>query len=171
VFAGLTLAGCETFRTPRYGLSADNIVALRNIGNVAGPRVAVGDFAEPPKFNPDCLAGRIAAADGLGFAAYIRKALVDEFKIAGLYADGAAIVLTGMLDQLDFNSTVGSWDMTLTVRSSNGRWVRVQENYRFPGSIVAATACQRAADAFYPAVQNLLQKLITSPDFRGLFHG
>jgi hypothetical protein len=167
--AGLSLAGCEKFTAPRYALSADNVVALRDM---VGARAAVGEFTEPPKFDADCRSnGPILAADGLGFAAYIRKALLDELRIAGLYAASSPVVLTGSLDRLIFNSSVASWDLTLTVRSSNGRSVTVQEHYRFPGSMHGDIACQRVADALLPAVQNLLQKLIASPDFRSMMYG
>lgn len=166
VVLAMFVAGCETYSAPRYGMSADNIVALRAL---APARIAVGAFAEPQKFADGCrAAGPITAADGIGFAAYIRKALIDELKIAGVYDERAPVTLTGTLDHLAFSSTVAWWNLTLTVRSSNGRSVTVQEEYKFDGAFAAVTACKKVADAYFPAVQNALQKLIASPDFRGL---
>lgn len=166
VWVAVLVAGCETYSAPRYGVSADNVVVLRNLGPA---RVRVGAFAEPPEFKDGCrAAGPITAADGMGFAAYIRKALIDELKIAAVYDDSGDITLTGTLDQLAFSSTVAYWDILLTVASSNGRSVSVQENYKFPGAFAAETACKRVADAYFPAVQNTLQKLIASPAFPGL---
>lgn len=168
MFAALALlvAGCETYSAPRYGMSADNIVALRSL---APSRIAVGAFVEPLQFADGCrAAGPITAADGMGFAAYIRKALIDELKIAAVYDERGPVTLTGSLDKLAFSSTVAWWDLTLTVRSSNGRSITVQEQYKFDGAFAAVTACKKVADAYFPAVQNLLQKLIGSPDFRGL---
>lgn len=166
VVLAMFVAGCETYSAPRYGMSADNIVALRAL---APNRIAVGTFAEPQKFADGCrAAGPITAADGMGFAAYIRKALIDELKIAGVYDERGPVTLTGSLDHLAFSSTVAWWNLTLTVRSSNGRSVTVQEEYKFDGAFAAVTACKKVADAYFPAVQNALQKLIASPDFRGL---
>lgn len=160
------VAGCETYSAPRYGMSADNIVALKGL---APAQIAVGPFAEAQQFSDGCrAAGPIMAADRLGFAAYIRKAFIDELKIAGVYADNGSVTLTGTLDKLAFSSTVAYWDIWLTVRSSNGRSISVQEHYAFDGAFAAVTACKRVADAYFPAVQNVLQKLIASPDFRSL---
>jgi len=166
VALGLFVAGCETYSAPRYGMSADNIVILRTL---APNRISIGAFAEPPQFSDGCrAAGPITAADGVGFAAYIRKALIDELKIAGVYDERGPVTLTGSLDKLAFSSTVAWWDLTLTVRSSNGRSITVQEQYKFDGAFAAVTACKKVADAYFPAVQNALQKLIASPDFRAL---
>jgi hypothetical protein len=166
LLVGVVLAGCETYSAPRYGISADNVVALKSL---APSRIKVGAFAEPQKFADGCrAAGPITAGDGLGFAAYIRKALIDELKIAGVYDDNGSVVLTGTVTNLAFSSTIAFWDIALTVTSSNGRSVSVQEHYEFPSSFAAVTACKRVADGYFPAVQNLLQKLIASPDFRGL---
>ena len=166
VALALFVAGCETYSAPRYGMSADNIVALKSL---APSRIAVGAFTEAQKFADGCrAAGPITASDGMGFAAYIRKAFVDELKIAGVYADSGTVTLTGTVDKLTFSSTVAYWDIGLTVRSSNGRSVSVEEHYVFDGAFAAVTACKRVADAYFPAVQNTLQKLIASPDFRGL---
>ena len=132
-------------------------------------KIKVGPFVEPKKFEPGCrAAGPITASDNIGFAAYIQKALSDELKIAGVYDDAAGVVLTGVVDSLAFSSSVGSWDIALTVTSSNGKSLSVEEHYSFPTSFAAVTACKRVADAYFPAVQNLIEKLVKSPGFRDL---
>ncbi len=99
VVLALFVAGCETYSAPRYGISADNVVALKSL---APSRIAVGAFTEAQKFADGCrAAGPITASDGMGFAAYIRKAFVDELKIAGVYADSGTVTLTGTVDKLD----------------------------------------------------------------------
>lgn len=166
VVLALLVAGCETYMAPRYGISADNVVALRNL---APARIKVDAFADSGQFSDGCrAAGPITIGDGLTFAGYIRKALIDEMKIAGVYDESGSVTLTGKVDRLAFSSTVAYWDIGLTVTSSNGRSVSVEERYQFPGAFAAETACKRVSDAIYPAVQNLLQKLIASPGFRAL---
>ena len=166
VTLALLVAGCETYMAPRYGISADNVVSLKNL---APSQIKIGAFSDPAKFGDGCrAAGPITVGDGLTFAGYIRKALIDEMKLAGVYNDNGNVTLTGSIDKLAFSSTVAFWDIGLTVTSSNGRSVSVEEHYQFPGAFAAVTACKRVSDAYYPAVPNLLQKLIASPDFRAL---
>jgi hypothetical protein len=166
VALALLVVGCETYMAPRYGISADNVVALKSL---APGQIKVGAFTDPKQFGDGCrAAGPIKVGDGLTFAGYIRKALIDEMKIAGVYNENGNVTLTGSVDNLAFSSTVAFWDIGLTVTSSNGKSVSVQEHYQFPGAFAAVTACKRVSDGYYPAVQNLLQKLIASPDFRAL---
>lgn len=168
LLAGLVLAGCETYSAPRYGMSADNIMALKAMGP---GKVNVGEFAEPQKFGAGCrAAGPITAADNMGFGAYIGKALSDELKVSDRYDAAAPVTLTGTVDNLAFSSSVGSWDLAVTVKSSNGRSIAVEEHYSFPTAFAAVNACKRVADAYFPAVQNLIQKLVKSPEFPALIH-
>lgn len=169
--AVLLLEACSSFTTPRYSISADTNVALKASGAAA---VGVGAFAEPASFSPTCrAAGTLAAPDGMTHSAYIRKALEDEFKVAGVH-DGVAPrrVLSGTVNRLAFSSsravTGGSWDIDLTVNSSNGKSLNVVEYYEFDSGFVADTACKQTAEAFFPAVQNLMLKLVRSPGFKPL---
>lgn len=167
--AGVLLAGCETYQAPRYGVSVDNVMALKTLGPA---KVKVGEFAEPKQFGAGCrAAGPITAADQLTFAGYIRKALADELKLAGLYDDGAGISLTGAVDNLAFSSSVGFWDIALTVTSSNGKTISVKEHYEFPSAFTAVAACKRVSDALFPAVQNVIQKVVSSLEFRAMIKG
>ncbi len=132
-------------------------------------KVKVGVFTEPKQFGAGCrAAGPITAADNMGFAAYIAKALSDELKIAERYDDAAPVTLTGSLDSLAFSSSVGAWDIALTVTSSNGRSLSVSEHYDFPAAFTASSGCKRVADAYFPAVQDIIRKLVKSPEFAAL---
>lgn len=62
----------------------------------------------------------------------------------------------------------GEWRVGLMLRSSNGRSVRVAERYPFASDFNGETACKRAAEAFLPAVQGLISKLISNPEFPAL---
>jgi hypothetical protein len=167
--AGLLLGGCETYSAPRYGVSVDNVMALKKF---APAQVSVKPFEEAMPFKQACrAAGPITASDQMTFAAYLSKGLSDELKLAGLYDEGGKTVLTGRLDSLAFSSSVGTWDIALTVRSSNGTSLSVQEHYEFATSFVAANACKRVADAFFPAAQNIIQKVINSPTFPAMIKG
>jgi hypothetical protein len=164
---GMTASGCSTFVPGRYSISADNVSSLRAH---RGHTIHVGDFTSPaPRREFACrAAGPLVAPDNETFTEFVRKALVAELKIAELYAETAPVTLTGTLDHLDFSSTSGTWDLTMTVKSSNGRRLTVSEQYKFETSFVAETACNQTAQAFGPGVQNLIGKLVSHPEFAAL---
>lgn len=165
------LTACSTYMPQRYSISADNNVALKSVGVRS---INVGTFKGPTNFDNYCrAAGPIAPPDGMSFEAYIQKAIVDEFKVAGLFDDQSPkVTLTGIVEQLSFSSsrgiTGGSWDIGLRVNSSNGKSTFVGEHYEFNSGFEAPTACKQTAEAYLPAVQNLIGKLVISQEFRGL---
>lgn len=171
VLCALALSACSTYMPQRYSISADNNVALKAI---AAGHINVGAFKGPPSFDNNCrAAGPLSPPDNMSFEAYIQKALADELKVADKFDDKTPkVTLTGVVDKLAFSSsrglTGGSWDIGLRVNSSNGKAVYVSEYYEFNSGFVADTACKQTAEAYFPAVQNLIGKLVRSPDFLGL---
>jgi hypothetical protein len=171
IILAASLAGCSSFTPPRYSISADNNVALKEIG--VG-HINVGDFQGPAKFDNFCRgAGPIAPPDKMSFHAYVQKALADELKVAGLYDDKTPkVTLTGKVNALEFSSsrglTGGSWNISLTLTSSNGQSMSMKEYYEFESGFVADTACKQTAEAFMPTVQNLISKIVRSPEFKKL---
>lgn len=157
--------------TPRYSISADTNLAIKALGVSS---VSVGAFSGPAEFESACrAAGPLAAPDGMSHTAYIKKTLEDELKIAGAYAASSPrVTLTGIVDRLAFSSsrglTGGSWDIDLRLRSSNGREMSASERYEFKSGFDALTACKQTAEAFMPAVQNLIGKVVQSPEFKDL---
>ena len=167
----LSLSACSTFTPQRYSISADNNVALKSIG--VG-NINVGTFSGPSTFDKACRgAGPIAPPDNMSFEAYIQKALADELKVAGMYDDKTPrTTLTGALEKLSFSSsrglTGGEWDIGLRINSSNGKSIFVSEHYEFESGFIADTACKQTAEAFLPAVQNVIGKAIRTPEFKEL---
>jgi len=167
----LTLAACSTFTTPRYSSNADTNVHLKSLGVSS---IAVGSFSGPKEFDNACrAAGPLAPPDGLSHTEYFRKALEDELKFAGLHVPASPrIVLSGVVNKLEFSSarglTGGSWDIDVTLSSSNGRKMSAKERYEFESGFVADTACKQTAEAYMPTVQNLIKKIVYSPEFKGL---
>lgn len=171
VVTAVALSACSTYMPQRYGISADNNVALKAID--AG-NINVGAFKGPANFDNHCrAAGPISPPDNMSFEAYIQKALADELKVAGKFNEKAPnVTLSGVLEKLAFSSqtglTGGTWDLGLRVHSTNGKSTYVSEHYTFNSGFAADTACKQTAEAYFPAVQNLIGKLVTSPDFKGL---
>jgi len=105
--------------------------------------------------------GPIRTPDGGTFADYIRAALVDELRLADALADDAAKRLSGRLDEIDFDSLDGKWNLAVTIQLNSGESFVVRETYDFETSWYAETACDRVALAFVSAVQNLTKKIVS----------
>jgi len=162
--AALCMA-CSSYTVARYGVSVTNVTALRQTG---GQKVNVKPFTATGESKSEitCRAvGPVKTPDERPFEEYIRKALIDELQVSELYSESGPITLTGNLDQIDFSSTSGTWVMSLTLKSSNGRSLTVANNYEYETSFVGEKACALSAQAFGPAVQVLIGKIVYHPDF------
>ena len=161
----LFISGCSTYSATRYSVSADNVVALRQL---SGKTINVGAFsaAVPGQKEIMCRGvGPIKTPDGEPFSDFIRKAFVDELKIANIYSTNAPVTLTGNLDAVEFSSTSGKWSLALTIKNAGGKSMTAKEDYSFTSSFVGETACNQTAQAFMPAVQNLVGKIVKSSEF------
>jgi hypothetical protein len=168
VLVGLCLIGCTSpHATSRYAISVENVTYLRAFRGQT--TVAVGEFsaAEPGRSEITCrAAGPIKTPDGEPFEQFIRKALIADMTIAEVYSPIAPVILKGRLDSIDFSSlTDAGWSIALTILSSNGKSISVQEVYLFKSGFDAMTACRETATALMPAVQNVVNKVIRHPDF------
>lgn len=160
------LAACSTHTSPRYSLSP---VAQRALVAHRTANVSLGALTGPARA-PRCL-GDLAPADARDHATYVRGALENELRSAGAYAEGPPkTTLIGDLRKAtyDFELTEGTWDLELTLISSNKQTLTVGERYAFRTSTNRELACQQAADALQPAVQNLITKVVQSPRFADL---
>lgn len=142
--------------------------------NLSTKDLSVGTFTGPASFDKSCrAAGPLAPPDGISHTDYIRKAFEDELKVAGIYAaSNPRVTLSGTVKKLEFSSsrglTGGSWDIEILLQSSNGKMLPVAEHYEFESGFVADTACKQTAEAYFPAVQNLIGKAVRSPEFKTL---
>jgi hypothetical protein len=165
------LNGCSTYTTPRYAINVDTNVTLKSLGATG---LSVGAFTGPGTFDNACrLVGPLAPPDFMSHTAYVKKALEDELKGAGVHAaNSPRITLSGVINKLSFSSfravTGGSWDIDLRLISSNGKSMSVVEHYEFESGFEAQTACKQTAEAYFPAVQNLIEKAVRSSEFKAL---
>ena len=91
--------------------------------------------------------------------------------MAGIHSeDGASI--TGDVTKIDFSSsaglTNGFWDIAVDLQSSNGNTLSASNKYDFKSGFDAVTACNASADALTPAVQYLINKIVTDLQFSSL---
>jgi hypothetical protein len=63
------------------------------------------------------------------------------------------------------------WYLLLTVSDTAGHSFAISENYDYQSSFVGETACNQTAQAFMPAVQNLIRKVVSNPEFKAIVAG
>lgn len=167
IVAATLLTGCA-YNAPPYGASVKNVEAIKSAGIKA---VAVEKFqsTKPGLASITCrAAGPVRVVPS--FETYIEKALIDELKLAGAYDPASTLKLSGKLEEVDFSSgmTDGKWLFTLTLSNSNNDSFTTKSTMNFSGSFVADKACQEVAQAFGPAVQQLIRDVIKNPQFKKL---
>ncbi|MEH6343864.1 MAG: hypothetical protein V7785_02165 [Bermanella sp.] len=161
------LAGCSTYMVNSYGVSVDNVESMKTH---PGTSLSVNSFKslKPGVSSIQCRgAGPVATPDKSTFEAYINKALISELKLAGIYSETSPISIDGYFEKLDFDSTIGSgkWIFSVNVSSDTGSAYTLSSIYPFSTNWVADKACQQVAQAFVPAVQNLIKDIISHPQF------
>ncbi|HEY0913936.1 MAG TPA: hypothetical protein VGE22_03605, partial [Solimonas sp.] len=80
------------------------------------------------------------------------------------------LVLKGRIEELDFNSNIGAgkWVMKMTLSSRTKPGYTVESQHEFSTNWVADKACQQVAQAFPPAVQQLIFKVVSDPRLKNL---
>jgi hypothetical protein len=163
------VTGCSTMTPARYSVSVDNNQALKKY---AGSAARVLSIAAPANYDSNCrLMGPIQASDGMSIPQFVAKAFNDELKFANIYSDSGA-ALTGSLTKIQFSSTSGLtsgwWDLALTLTSSNGKSISAENRYEFKSGFDGITACNQTAQALGPAVQDLINKVVSDGTFGSL---
>jgi hypothetical protein len=169
------LGACSSlliYMPPRYSISEDNAKSIKRFG---GGNINVGLFKMAAEFDNSCdiTAGSVRMPDNLSFEGYIQKGLVDELKNAGMFDDATPkITLSGTVEELSVfsrrNIYTSTWKIGLRVDSSNGKSVSVTDQFNFDAGPGSQADCQKIADAYMPAVQNILGKFINAPEFKSL---
>ena len=162
----LSISACSTMQPPRYAVSIHNVESLKELENA---QFYVSELDQSAEFKSTCrLIGFIEPADGLTMSEFITKAFNDEARMANVYSkDGVSI--SGNVNKIVFSSvkgvTNGYWDIGITLYSTNGESMTVDNIYNFKSGFDAITACNATADALSPAVQDLISKTINDPRF------
>ena len=166
------LAGCETTNSIPYKASTANVIAIQQTLQAQGKKVSLGEITTAPGVdeNPMCrLMGPVKVAPGRTLSQYIKDAFQEELFMAQVYQPNAPTVITGRLESLSFSSvSPASWSISMSVKSASSPGYTESVNYPFDTSYTAYNACKNVADAFGPAVQDLLKKIVTNPQFAAL---
>jgi hypothetical protein len=167
---GYFIIGCATPNAPRYAVSMDNSQALKKI---EGSKVQIASIKSAVRYNSSCrMFGQINPPDGMTMSKYVEKAFNDELKNAGIYDANKGVSLSGVLTRAEFSSTSaitrGWWSMGLKLSSPGGKSINVENIYEFESGYEGMTACYQTAQALGPAVQDLINKIVTDPNFAAL---
>ncbi|MEI2614235.1 MAG: hypothetical protein V9G21_04125 [Methylotenera sp.] len=174
----LSLASCSHV-SPRYNASATNVEEIRQITKDISAKISTGEFTatEIGKKSIVCrAAGPVGPSDNegsrveAGFDQFIKDAIADEFKIAGIYDEKSNVKLKGNLDSIDFSSSIGAgkWMMKMTFSSQEVEPFVVENTYSFSTNFIADIACEQVSQALPAATQDFIKKLIQHPSFRNI---
>jgi hypothetical protein len=167
--AGALLTGCETTNSIPYKASPTNIIAIQQ--SLQSRKVSVGDVAMAPGVDdrPLCrMMGPVEVAPGRTPSQYIKDAFQEELLMAQAY-DVKGTPIEGRIEEMSFSSVSPAyWQITMTVQSPADKGYKVTVKYPFDTSFTAFGACKNVADAFGPAVQELLKQVVTHPQFPAL---
>ncbi|WP_186204532.1 hypothetical protein [Burkholderia gladioli] len=167
--AGALLSGCETTNSIPYKASPANIIAIQQ--SLQSKKVSVGDIGMAPGLDesPLCrLMGPVKVAPGKTLSQYIKDAFQEELLTAQAY-DVKGVPIEGRIEALSFSSVSPAyWQITMSVKSPADSGYTVSIKYPFDTSFTAMGACKNVADAFGPAVQELIRQVVTNPKFPAL---
>jgi ABC-type uncharacterized transport system auxiliary subunit len=166
------LAGCQTTNSIPYKASTTNIITIQQTLQAQNKKVSVAGVAMAPgvEESPTCrLFGPIKVAPGKSPTEYIRDAMQEELFAAGVYQPNSPNAISGRIEALSFSSvTPANWTISMSVKTPSSPGYTVTTKYNFDTSWTADAACKNVADAFGPAVQDLLKQVVTNPQFASL---
>jgi len=165
----LSLAGCETTNSIPYKASIANVISIQQSLQGQGKKVSLGAMSLAPgvEESPLCRAmGPVIVAPGKTLPQYIKDAFQEELFMAQVYQPSAPSIIEGRIEALTFSSiSPASWNITLSVKSNVSPGYTVAAKYPFDTSFSAYSACKNVADAFGPAVQDLIRQVVNNPQF------
>ncbi|MDO5667620.1 MAG: hypothetical protein Q4G44_07335 [Alcaligenaceae bacterium] len=168
------MTGCASYSGQPYTTLADNQVAIRDAAkSVNAEKVVLETVTLAESVSPTLTcraAGPVHPAPGKTVQQYIEEALKSELYAGGVYAPDATNRIKAEVNTLGFSSMGDAhWALGLHLKSSampSGYSVEIK--YPFSSSYFADYACRDVAGAFAPAVQQLVKKVVTAPEFQTL---
>lgn len=169
--AALLMSGCAN-KVPNYTNSAQNMRAVKTIAASAAP-INISKFSATNEGESKVmcrLATPVGTPDGMTFAKYIEDALATELEMGNMIDPKSKITVTGNLDSVYGSTVLGNayWEFKMKITSSNGKSFDIASRYDYESSFTAYSACSEMQRSYLPAVQELVNKIVTHPQFREL---
>jgi hypothetical protein len=164
----LLMSGCAN-KVPNYSNSPQNMRAVKNVA-ASSSAINIGKFTASNEGESKVmcrLATPIGTPDGVTFAKYIEDALSTELEMGNMIDPKSKITITGNLDSLYGSTVLGNayWEFKVKVTSTNGKSFDVTSRYDYESSFTAYSACSEMQRSYLPAVQELVNKIVTNPQF------
>lgn len=164
--------GCAN-KVPNYASSPQNIRAVKNIHAEEKATVNISAFKAKNEGESKVmcrLATPVGTPDGMTFAKYVEDALAVELEMGDMLDPKSAVVLSGSLENVYGSTVLGNayWEHTLKLTSSNGKTLEKSSRYDYESSFTAYSACSEMQRSYLPAVQKLVNDVITDPRFKEL---
>jgi len=168
----LALVGCSTTNSNPYKASTTNVLTVQNALKPTNTKVQLGNFALANGVTEELtcrMLGPVNVAPGKNLTTFIKESFQEELFLAQVYDTQASNVINGRIEKLAFSSvSPANWEITMHVSSNKSPGYQVAIKYNYDTSFDAYSACRNVADAFSPAVQELLRQVVTNPQFTQL---
>ena len=169
-----SMVGCASYNANPYTALADNQHAIQEAAKKAnGGKVGLETITLKDTVSPSLTcraAGPVNPAPGKTVQQYIEEALKMELYMGGVYVPEARNRIRAQLTSLGFSSVGDAhWALGLHLASDSlPQGYNADVKYPFSASFFADYACRDVAEAFAPAVQQLVRKAVTAPEFQQL---
>lgn len=162
-------AGCTIYKTvPHYTPDPANAETVR--AHIEIP-VNIGEFADA-SFRKELTCRSLAIVespqDGWTYADAIRYALIDELTQAERFDPESPVTITALLNRIDFETEKASWIIRMTLASSNGKTMTIEETHEYSATGMGEAACIQAASNYMPLLTRFMKNLLASPEFAEL---
>ncbi len=170
--AVVIMAGCAN-KVPNYANSPQNLRAIKTLATEEKAVVGIIPFTAKNEGEAKVmcrLATPVGAPDGMTFAKYIEDALSVELEMGNMLDPKSQVKIGGHIEELYGSTTLGNayWEFKVKVTSSNGKSFDVASRYDYESSFSAYSACSEMQRSYLPAVQQLVNKIVTDPSFKTL---
>jgi|AntAceMinimDraft_12_1070368.scaffolds.fasta_scaffold95635_2 hypothetical protein len=166
------LAGCSTTNSIPYKASTSNVITIQNTLKASNTKVTLGTFSLSNGVEEELLCrlmGPVKIAPGKTMSTFIKEAFQEELFLAQAYDTNAPVVIEGRIERLSFSSiSPANWEIAMRVTSNKSPGYTVAVKYNYDTSFDAWSACKNVANAFAPAVQELLRQVVSNPQFTQL---
>ena len=172
VLFSIIVSGCASITADRpYFSSTENIIKLQHKIPDKNVKVKIGTFTESRKIGDiGCRAdGSIDVSQGQTKGQYIERAIKTEFFNAGIFSVDGDTEITGELRSLAVSSiSPAYWEIEIFISSNKSTGYPVKTRFEFQTSWMAGIACENLANAYGPAVQQLISDIIDDSRFEAL---
>jgi hypothetical protein len=170
--AAFVMVGCSTTNSIPYKASTSNVITIQNTLKASNTKVTLGTFSLSNGVEEELmcrLMGPVKVAPGKTMSTFIKEAFQEELFLAQAYDTNAPVKIEGQIQKMSFSSvSPANWEISMRVSSNKSPGYTVAVKYNYDTSFDAWSACKNVADAFAPAVQELLRQVVTNPQFNQL---